>query len=128
MRSMTGYGRGEATANGWKLEIELSGVNRKQVDISVNLPSALFELESEARNLLAKSISRGRLAAKVLLTHEEGTDNRLLFDEGLAKQYVAAVRRIAAEHGGRIEVESTPGHGSRFRLSLPLRRSLTAAA
>ena len=99
MRSMTGYGRGEATANGWKLEIELSGVNRKQVDISVNLPSALFELESEARNLLAKSISRGRLAAKVLLTHEEGTDNRLLFDEGLAKQYVAAVRRIAADTG-----------------------------
>ena len=25
MRSMTGYGRGEAAVNGWKLEIELSG-------------------------------------------------------------------------------------------------------
>jgi uncharacterized protein (TIGR00255 family) len=99
MRSMTGYGRGEAAVNGWKLEVELSGVNRKQVDISVNLPVALQELESEARNLLAKSISRGRLAAKVLLTHDDGTDNRLLFDEGLAKQYVAAVRRIALDTG-----------------------------
>ncbi|PAW65273.1 MAG: YicC family protein, partial [Verrucomicrobiia bacterium Tous-C2TDCM] len=80
-------------------EIELSGVNRKQVDISVNLPSALVELESEARNLLAKAISRGRLAAKVLLTHEEGNDNRLLFDEAIARQYIAAVRRIAADTG-----------------------------
>lgn len=92
---MTGYGRGEAVANGWKLDVELSGVNRKQIDISVSLPSALVELESEARTLLTRSISRGRIAAKVALTHGEAFDNRLLFDEGLARQYVAAARRIS---------------------------------
>jgi len=96
---MTGYGRGEAVANGWKLEVELSGVNRKQADISVNLPASLLELESEARNLVAKSVSRGRVSAKVTLTHSESVDNRLLFDEGLAKQYVAAAKRIAEESG-----------------------------
>jgi len=99
MRSMTGYGRGEAVVNGWKLEVELSGVNRKQADISVNLPAALLELEGEARSLLGKSVSRGRVAAKVGLSHAEGVDNRLLFDEGLARQYVAAAKRIAEESG-----------------------------
>lgn len=96
---MTGYGRGEATANGWKLDVELSGVNRKQIDISVSLPAGLVELEGEARNLLSRSISRGRIAAKVGLTHGEAFDNRLLFDEGLARQYVAAARRISDESG-----------------------------
>lgn len=99
MRSMTGYGRGEAAVNGWRLEVELSGVNRKQADISVSLPAALLELESEARQLLSRTISRGRIAAKVLLTHAEAGEARLLFDEGLARQYVAAGKRLSAECG-----------------------------
>ena len=99
MRSMTGFGRGEATANGWKIDVELSGVNRKQADISVNLPAALMELEAEARNLLTKAVSRGRIGAKVTLSHTDAGDNRLLFDEDLARQYVAAAKRLSQETG-----------------------------
>lgn len=99
MRSMTGYGRGEALANGWRIEVELSGVNRKQADISVNLPGALLELESEIRGQLTKAVSRGRVVAKVSLGHAEGTDNRLIFDEGLARQYLAAAQRLSGEAG-----------------------------
>jgi uncharacterized protein (TIGR00255 family) len=99
MRSMTGFGRGEATANGWKVDVELSGVNRKQADISVNLPAALMELEAEARNLLTKAVSRGRIGAKITLSHTDAGDNRLLFDEDLARQYVAAAKRLSQETG-----------------------------
>ncbi len=99
MRSMTGYGRGDAAADGWRLEVELSGVNRKQADISVNLPAALLELEGEARNLLAKSVSRGRVVAKVSLSRDGVGGSRLLFDEELARQYLAAAKRIAGEVG-----------------------------
>lgn len=99
MRSMTGFGRGDATVNGWKIDVELSGVNRKQVDISVNLPAALLELEGEARNLLSAAVSRGRIGAKIVLTHADCSENRLLFDQALARQYVAAAKLIADESG-----------------------------
>lgn len=99
MRSMTGYGRGESIVNGWKLEVELAAVNRKQADISVNLPASLVELEGAARTRLAKSVSRGRVAAKISLNPSGGGESRLVFDEGLARQYVASVRRIADESG-----------------------------
>jgi len=36
---------------------------------------------------------------------------------------LANVKKIAEEHGGRIEVESQPGHGSVFRLGIPIRDS-----
>lgn len=94
---MTGYGRGEAVSSGWKVQAELSGVNRKQSDISVSLPAALLELEGEVRGRIAASISRGRVAAKVALSHAESGGGRLVVDESLARQYLAALSRIANE-------------------------------
>ncbi len=99
MRSMTGFGRGEATANGWKIDVELSGVNRKQADVSVHLPAGFLELEAEARGLLTRAISRGRVSAKVSLTHTDTSENRLLFDEDLARRYVAAAKRLSEQTG-----------------------------
>ena len=92
MRSMTGFGRGDATINGWKIDVELSGVNRKQADIAINLPSALIELEAEARTLIANSISRGRIGAKISLSHTDASESRLIFDDALAREYVAAAK------------------------------------
>ena len=99
MRSMTGFGRGDATINGWKIDVELSGVNRKQADIAINLPSALMELEAEARTLIANSISRGRIGAKISLSHTDASESRLIFDDALAREYVAAAKQIAEETG-----------------------------
>src|ERR1051325_3866041 len=41
MKSMTGYGWGECSQNGFKVTLELSSVNRKQSEISINLPREL---------------------------------------------------------------------------------------
>jgi signal transduction histidine kinase len=41
---------------------------------------------------------------------------------------LSLARRIVEEHGGRIEVSSTPGHGSTFTVFLPLRRASAHAA
>ena len=49
MRSMTGYGRGEADHAGTKISVELNSVNRKQSDIVVNLPRDLAMLEPRIR-------------------------------------------------------------------------------
>jgi len=38
---MTGYGRGDCARDGFNVTVELSSVNRKQAEISVNLPREL---------------------------------------------------------------------------------------
>ena len=99
MRSMTGFGRGEAATTEWKVEVELSGVNRKQLDVAISLPSTLAELEGEAKRLISDAISRGRVGGKVTLSHTGGTSSHLIFDEGLAQQYIAAAKTLSENSG-----------------------------
>ncbi|MDF1859871.1 MAG: YicC family protein [Verrucomicrobiales bacterium] len=105
MRSMTGFGRGESTADHWKIEVELSGVNRKQVDISVNLPNSIQELEGDVRRAVNECISRGRVGLRVTLQHIGNCETELVFDESLAQQYISAARQLAAS--GEIEARIT---------------------
>lgn len=96
---MTGFGRGDATANGWRIEVEISGVNRKQADIGINLPSSLIELEGDLRRILSEAVSRGRVSAKIGLIAESGSESTLTFDKEMARQYVEAAKAISEETG-----------------------------
>jgi uncharacterized protein (TIGR00255 family) len=96
---MTGFGRGESTADGWKIEVELSGVNRKQIDISINLPNSIQEFEGDLRKHLTDAVSRGRIGARVTLTHSGSTENRLTFDQKMAAQYVEAAKMLSQSSG-----------------------------
>ncbi|MFM1770576.1 MAG: hypothetical protein RJA22_3105, partial [Verrucomicrobiota bacterium] len=67
MKSMTGYGRGECSQDGFKVTVELSSVNRKQAEISLNLPRELEVLEAPMRDLINQRVARGRLNCRVNL-------------------------------------------------------------
>lgn len=103
MKSMTGFGRGESVARGTCFRVEISSVNRKQADISVNLPRELAELEVEVREAVAARITRGRVSVKVTLDTAEGegqTRQQLRVDRALAKAYAeafAGLRAVAGE-------------------------------
>ena len=56
MRSMTGYGRGEAEENGARITVEVNSVNRKQSDIVINLPRELAELEPRIRQAINEKL------------------------------------------------------------------------
>ncbi|HEY2615051.1 MAG TPA: YicC/YloC family endoribonuclease, partial [Chthoniobacterales bacterium] len=97
MRSMTGYGRGEADCAGAKFIVELNSVNRKQGDIVVNLPRDLAELEPQIRQAINENISRGRTTVQVTF-HEGASDARkLALDTGLARSYHEALLRLQKE-------------------------------
>ena len=67
MKSMTGYGWGECSQNGFKVTVELSSVNRKQGEISISLPRELEVLEAQIRDEINRRVARGRLTTRVTL-------------------------------------------------------------
>jgi uncharacterized protein (TIGR00255 family) len=98
MKSMTGYGRGECARDGFKVTVELSSVNRKQGEISVALPRELEVLEAQIRDVINRSISRGRLTARVSIHAADGrTSAKVRVNEALAKAYVRELNRLARE-------------------------------
>ncbi len=108
MRSMTGYGRGEADWGGVKLSVELSTVNRKQSEIVLNLPRDLTELETRIRQAINTRISRGR--TNVLVTHHATADGarHLALDVKLARSYQDAMRALQKKLGapGQITIDT----------------------
>jgi uncharacterized protein (TIGR00255 family) len=108
MRSMTGYGRGEAESAGVKMSVELSTVNRKQSEIAINLPRDLNELETRIRRAINARIWRGR--TNVLLAHHPSTvgARRLALDVDLARSYHNAMRALQKKLGaaGQITIDT----------------------
>ena len=90
MRSMTGYGRGDADYAGAKFSVELNSVNRKQSDIVVNLPRDLAGLEPRIRQAINEKISRGRMNVAVVL-HQGANGAALALDTALARSYHEAM-------------------------------------
>ncbi|MEN9020782.1 MAG: YicC family protein [Verrucomicrobiaceae bacterium] len=88
---MTGFGAGEVCQAPWRCAVEIHSVNRKQLDIVVNLPKNLVSLERPVRQLVQESVSRGRISVKVTLETDEDAEIgalQLRVCQSLAKDYV----------------------------------------
>ena len=99
MKSMTGFGRGEATGAGGRCAVELSSVNRKQADVDLRMPRDWQALEAGVRQLLAGVLSRGKLHG--VISNETATEatSTLRVDEALAKEYAAYLSQLGAVLG-----------------------------
>lgn len=65
--SMTGFGRGTATAPTKKITIEIKSLNSKQLDLNMRVPGYFRELEVEVRNSLLKKLERGKVDLSVMV-------------------------------------------------------------
>lgn len=95
IRSMTGYGRGEASSQDKKISVEAKSVNHRFLEIVVRMPKQLFPLEERIKKVIQGKIIRGRV--DVFLTLEETGDKKRLVkvDKELGLAYYNALRELA---------------------------------
>ncbi len=95
---MTGYGRGDCSQDGFKVTVEVSSVNRKQAEISVNLPREMEMLEGQIREAVNQVVARGRLTVRVALHAGAGNQAaRMHLDVPLAKAYFRELTRLSRQ-------------------------------
>lgn len=108
MRSMTGFGRGEVRRDGVIWTVECGSVNRKQLEVAVNLPRELSELEAAVRSQVAGIVSRGRVNVQVRTqAATELSADAVKVDHDLAKHYHQALQDLASklDLSGQISVQ-----------------------
>jgi uncharacterized protein (TIGR00255 family) len=93
---MTGHGRGECSRDGFKITVELSSVNRKQAEVSVNLPRQLEVLEGQLRDVINRAVARGRINVRVSVHTAEGRNSaKMHLNTELARAYAKELAALA---------------------------------
>jgi uncharacterized protein (TIGR00255 family) len=95
LRSMTGFGRAEATGDSVTVTAEARSVNHRHLDIALRLPRALAAFEMDARRMIQSRLERGRIDVAVQLGLSPGQSaQQVAVDATLAAQYIAQAREL----------------------------------
>ncbi|NGX45552.1 MAG: hypothetical protein K940chlam2_00707 [Chlamydiae bacterium] len=86
-RSMTGYGRGESPAfEGARWVVEIHTVNRKLLDIAVQLPREWLKFDLDLRKGISQAVKRGQITVKAFFRSENsGIQFSKAYCQALAK-------------------------------------------
>ncbi len=106
IRSMTGYGKGEASYGGGRVTVEIRSVNHRYGEIYVKLPRNLIAFENDVRKLVSERLKRGKI--EVFVQQEPGGEVApLAVNFALAKAYQEALTSLKSRLGlaGEVSVQ-----------------------
>ncbi len=99
IRSMTGYGKGDAITEQGEFTVEIRSVNHRYGEVSVRLPRAFLSQENEIKRLVSSTLKRGKIDVTVQWDEGAGVDSIPQLNNELAKGYCEAFSRLSAELG-----------------------------
>lgn len=95
MFSMTGYGKGEAEENNFKIVVEIKSVNHRFLDLGIKLPRLLISFEDIVRNHIKSRIARGHLDVFVSYQDLTGEKENITYNQSLTAKYLEIAKNIA---------------------------------
>ena len=108
IRSMTGYGRGEATLNGKEITVELKSVNHKYFEFSCRTSRGYAFLEEKLKSYVGSRVSRGKIDMYVsVISTGESEDSTVTVNHSLASGYLKALTEIADNYNVQNDITAT---------------------
>lgn len=94
IQSMTGFGKQILQLPGKKITIELKSLNSKGLDLNARMPSTYRQKELELRNIIAKSLKRGKIDFN-LYVEVNGEETSAQLNESVLKAYMKQLQGLA---------------------------------
>ena len=98
IKSMTGFGKGEAICGDKKFRVELRSLNSKQLDLSVKISGKYRAAEAEVRNIITRQLQRGKVDCFVSF-EAAVADTSAHINVDAFKAYANELRKVCQENG-----------------------------
>ena len=107
LKSMTGYGRGEASVGGCSIVVEMKSVNNRYLDCNVRLPRVYVCAEDPIRALIKNAVSRGKVDVFVTVEHTGEEPVTVALNEALTAGYCRALTEMEEKFGVKNDVSAS---------------------
>jgi len=97
IKSMTGYGRVEASCDGRNIVVEAKSVNHRFLEIALRTPAALYPLEMEYKKKIGERFKRGRIDVSIRLEGEGVETSKVNLNMDVARDYFDVLTRLKNE-------------------------------
>lgn len=112
IKSMTGYGRGEAADLSKKITVEIKSVNHRYLDLNIKLPKKLNPFEADVRAYLKTQIVRGKVDVYITMDTSAEEDLILKYNPKVAEMYMKNLKALSEEFSLDFDIKTS--HLSRY--------------
>lgn len=99
VRSMTGYGRGEAVLHQRTITAEVRSVNNRYLDCAVKMPRLYVFAEDAIKSRVQGSISRGKVDVFITIDSSESGGVNVTLNKSVTDGYYAALTEMRDAYG-----------------------------
>ncbi len=92
--SMTGFGRGEASATGRTWTVEMRTVNHRFLEQRVIIPRQFAEFEDTVKKKVSAKFDRGRVDITLTFQGDVGSEAKFVVNESVVSQYFSCLKQI----------------------------------
>jgi len=97
IKSMTGYGKGQAESELYRIKVEIKSVNHRYLDINVKLPRYLIYLEESIKKTVKEYLNRGKVDVFINFEFINVSSIDVKVDLPLARSFKAALEELKEE-------------------------------
>lgn len=87
IKSMTGFGRGEAGDDNRTVTVEMKSVNNRYTDINLRMPRNCSFLQEEIKKVIRETAKRGKIDVSIQIESLTDEDTEITLNTELAAQY-----------------------------------------
>lgn len=95
LKSMTGFGAGDAENDSYKVHVEIKSVNQRYLDLNIYMPRMLNSFEGAIRQKIKAYAARGKVDVNLAFLDKREKDTCIRVDKSLAIAYHRALNEMS---------------------------------